>query len=215
MNIKVVKVPLEKIQMFRFLFLQEANIQIRYHACHERNWSDSYLLSLNGLEIGYGSVKGKDRLADRDAIFEFYILPQYRKMANQVFASLIKNSKVQFVECQTNDTLLTSLLYEFARKIYSDTILFEDDSITHFHSPNVQFRLRQKGEKIFSKEAGNFVLEKEGEVIATGGVLLHYNLPFADLYMEVHPKFRRQGLGTYILQELKKGLLFDRKGTSC
>jgi RimJ/RimL family protein N-acetyltransferase len=41
-------------------------------------------------------------------------------------------------------------------------------------------------------------------VIATGGFLLHYNKPFADLFMEVHPDHRGRGAATYLLQELKK-----------
>jgi len=47
-------------------------------------------------------------------------------------------------------------------------------------------------------------LELKGEVVATGGFARHYNMPFADLYMEVREDSRRKGLGSYILQELKK-----------
>ena len=32
-----------------------------------------------------------------------------------------------------------------------------------------------------------------GEVVGTGGFLLHYNPPFADLYMEVREDARRRG----------------------
>ena len=34
--------------------------------------------------------------------------------------------------------------------------------------------------------------------------MLHYNLPFADLYMEVKEDCRRRGYGSFILQEVKK-----------
>lgn len=204
MKIKATKVPLEKIQKFRSLFLQANNMQIRYDACHKRNWIDSWLLTLDGVEVGYGSVKGKDRLADRDAIFEFYVLPTWLNKAHFLFTHLLEVSKVQYLECQTNDFLMSSMMYEFARNISSDTILFEDHFVTNFKQPEIIFRFREKEEKIFTKEAGEYVLEKEGEVVATGGFLLHYNFPFADLYMEVHPKYRQQGLGTYIIQELKK-----------
>jgi len=57
MEIEVVKVGLSGILPFRNLFLQECNFQIRYNACHERNWSDSYLLMIDGVKIGYDSVK--------------------------------------------------------------------------------------------------------------------------------------------------------------
>jgi GNAT superfamily N-acetyltransferase len=34
--------------------------------------------------------------------------------------------------------------------------------------------------------------------------MLHYNVPFADLYMEVRPDCRKRGYGTFILQEVQK-----------
>ena len=58
---------------------------------------------------------------------------------------------------------------------------------------------------MFAHEAepvGDFVLERRGEVVATGGFLLHYNEPFADLYMEVVRAHRRQGAATFLVQEL-------------
>jgi len=51
---------------------------------------------------------------------------------------------------------------------------------------------------------GDYILELNKEVVASGGFLLHYNFPFADLYMEVKEDHRRQGLGSYLIQELKK-----------
>ena len=54
---------------------------------------------------------------------------------------------------------------------------------------------------------GEYVLELGGEVVATAGFLLHYNKPFADLWMEVREDHRGQGLGSYALQEVKKEML--------
>lgn len=51
---------------------------------------------------------------------------------------------------------------------------------------------------------GDFVLELKDNVIATGGFMLHYNKPFADLYMEVNKEFRRNGFGSFLIQELKE-----------
>ena len=47
-------------------------------------------------------------------------------------------------------------------------------------------------------------MEKNGEVIATGGFMLCYNMPFSDLYMEVKENFKKNGLGSFLIQELKK-----------
>ena len=207
MKIKVSRVELKDIQSFRVLFLHENNFQIRYNACHERNWSDSYRLDIDDIQIGYGSVKGKDNLEDRNAIFEFFVVPHFRKLSGTIFTELIKSTAAEFVECQSNDLSLTSMLFEFTQNIYSDVILFEDYMVTEYSKPEVIFRRRNKDDKIFehkSEPIGEYVIEKQGKVIASGGFLLHYNIPFADLYMEVEENEREKGFGSFIIQELKK-----------
>ncbi len=207
MNIEVIKTGLENIQDFRTLFLQECNFQIRYNACHERNWSDSYLLMSDGKPIGFGSVKGKNNLTDRDAVFEFFIIVPYRKLAHQIFANFLEASGASYIECQSNDLFLSSMLYEFSHKIYSDVVLFEDHSRTEIPNPDVTFRIRKETDVIFTHElepVGDYVLELKDQVIATGGFMLHYNKPFADIYMEVNKAFRRNGFGSFLIQELKE-----------
>ena len=49
-----------------------------------------------------------------------------------------------------------------------------------------------------------WVLEIQGEVVAWGGYLTHYNPPYADLYMETAKDHRRKGYASFFLQELKK-----------
>ncbi|MCI0691756.1 hypothetical protein L0337_07065 [candidate division KSB1 bacterium] len=73
MKLKAYKTNLQTILPLRNLFLHETNFQIRYNACHERGWTDSYLLTSDDIEIGYGSIKGQE-IADRDTIFEFYLI---------------------------------------------------------------------------------------------------------------------------------------------
>jgi GNAT superfamily N-acetyltransferase len=206
MEIKAAKTSLENILRLRKLFLLESNFQVRYNACHERGWTDSYLLTIDDLEIGYGSVKGQE-IADRDSIFEFYVIPSFRNLSVNIFKKLITASGAGIIECQSNDRLLTYLLYEFAKNINADTILFDDAIATSHCSDDTAFRKAKQGDKIFehkAEPAGDYVLEQKSEVVATGGFLLHYNFPFADLYMEVKEDCRRKGLGSFILQEVKK-----------
>ena len=59
MTVTAVRTKLKAIQALRALFLQSTNFQIRYDACHERGWTDSYLLTVDELQVGYGSVKGQ------------------------------------------------------------------------------------------------------------------------------------------------------------
>jgi GNAT superfamily N-acetyltransferase len=47
-------------------------------------------------------------------------------------------------------------------------------------------------------------LDLNGEVVATGGILFHYNRPYGDIYMDVTEPHRRRGFGAYVVQELKR-----------
>jgi GNAT superfamily N-acetyltransferase len=206
MTVTAIKASLNDILALRGLFLQETNFQIRYNACHERGWTDSYLLKVEGIDVGYGAIKGQER-NDRDTIFEFYVIPPFTKFAAPLFRELISASGVRYIECQSNDLLLSSMLYEFSREICSDVVLFEPHSSTEYKIPDSVFRPRRAGDQIFEhtvEPAGDYVLDVRQEIVATGGFMLHYNVPFADLYMEVRKDHRRQGYGTFILQELQK-----------
>ena len=39
---------------------------------------------------------------------------------------------------------------------------------------------------------------------ASGGVLFHYNRPYGDIYLDVEEPFRRRGVGSFLVQELKR-----------
>lgn len=206
MELKAARTSLKDIQPFRVLYLQEANAQIRYNACHERGWTDSYLLTVNNLPVGYGSVKGQE-IKGRDTVFEYYVIPSFRSIANELFAELLRASEVQYVECQSNDPVLPALLYAFARNIQSPVILFKEGTVTRYTLPGVIFRPRQDTDILFdhhSEPEGDYVLEVDGKIVGTGGFMLHYNVPFADIYMEVTESFRRKGYGSYMVQQIKR-----------
>src|SRR5262245_9981801 len=207
MSIATVKVKLEDILYLRNLFLQETNFQIRYNSYHERGWTDSYLLMRDDERIGYAAIKGIEPLLEHDTIFEFFVIPPFRSLSSELFRELMDHSKANFIECQSNDTLLTPLLYQNGQNIRSNVILFKEDTTTDIHLSGVIFRERKESDRFFdhvSEPVGTYVLELNNEVVATGGFLLHYNPPFADIYMEVREKNRKQGLGSFLVQELKK-----------
>lgn len=206
MTLKATKVSLKDILSYRDLYLQAMNCQVRYNACHERGWSDSYLLYADEAVIGYGCVKGQE-IADRDTIFEFYLFPQYEHLATRVFYVLLETSGAKYIEPQSNARLLTNMLYEFATNIRAEAILFEEDRTTSLSIPEVVFRSKEEYENTFGKkveDGSGYVLEKSGEIVGSGDFLLHYNKPFADLYMEVAENHRNKGLGSYLIQELKR-----------
>jgi GNAT superfamily N-acetyltransferase len=103
--------------------------------------------------------------------------------------------------------LLTSLLYEHTLNISTNVILFDEGSVTEHTVPGATVRPRRRADVIFEHKVepvGDYVVELNGEVVATGGFLLHYNFPFADLFMEVREDRRRRGLGSLLIQEVKK-----------
>jgi len=91
----------------RNLFLQENNFQLRDTASHERGWSDSYVVSNGHEKIVYGSIKGNEKLSERDTVFEFYIIPAFRNRIFVVFSEVLRISHATFIETQSNDLSLT------------------------------------------------------------------------------------------------------------
>ncbi|HSZ33602.1 MAG TPA: GNAT family N-acetyltransferase [Puia sp.] len=165
------------------------------------------MILYNSEKIGYGSIKGNENISDRDTVFEFYIVPSHRKLLSLCFLELLHSSKAGLIECQSNDFLLTTLLYEFGHDISSNVILFEDRITSELTQDKILFRKRAENDLVFEHKAepvGDYILEFNKEVVATGGFLLHYNMPFADLYMEVREDCRKKGFGSFLIQELKK-----------
>lgn len=111
-------------------------------------------------------------------------------------------SNAVYIQCQSNDPLLTSMLYEFSENINAEAILFEDHYTTTLHVPDVIFRKPHKEPEGY--DAGGYALEQDGQTVAEGGLMLNYNMPYADIYMNVKENARRKGFGSLIVQELKR-----------
>jgi len=206
MDIVVSKLSLKEVQPLRDLRLAEIDFQFVYNKCHGAGWADTYLFAIDGEKAGYGSIWGKDKREERDAIFEFYLLEPYRRLANSIFPELHKVSGASYVECQTNDRLITDMLFEYCANIYADRILFEDSITTEMKMPGAVFKktVNNDGET-------EYILERDGEIVATGGFIWNYNFPYIDMYYEVKESHRQKGFGTLITQELKKeAYLLDR-----
>ena len=200
------RADLARIRPLRERFLADAAFQVRYHAHHERGWTDSYVLTAGDTDIGYGSVKGRD-IADRDTVFEFLVLPPFEGSASSLFGDLLTASGVTHIEAQTNDPLMAAMLFEFGHDIRADVMLFDACVRTSHVVPGTVFRRRREGDAVFAhttEPVGDYVVERDGEIAGTGGFLLHYNEPFADVFMEVAEPHRRQGIGSFLVQEIVK-----------
>ena len=203
MEITIAKATLADITAFRNLFLQENNFQFIHNKCHDYGWADTYLFTIDGAQAGYGSVWGQNRREDRDTIFEFYLLKPYRKMAELVFPKFIGASGVMFLECQTNDPLLSAMVYRFSENIHAESILFEENYQSNLYIPGVVFRKKTPDDKV-DEDTGEYLLLYNESIVADGGLMLNYNFPFADIYMRVKENEKQKGYGSFMVQELKK-----------
>jgi GNAT superfamily N-acetyltransferase len=208
MAIDILPAPLDVVLPLRELYRREMNCQVIHDSLPRRGFGDLFLIRADGRVAGYGFVMGYQG-EPKDMIREFFMIPAYRGKALAIFRQLIEVSKAKRVMAQTNDVLLTLLLYDCANEIASDTILFHDALTTHLDIPEVTFRqvTEPDKEQIFEHKvepAGDWLIERDGIIVATGGIMTHYNPPYGDLYMEVDERFRRRGYGSYLIQELKR-----------
>ncbi|MFT4153186.1 GNAT family N-acetyltransferase [Parafilimonas sp.] len=202
MEISIAKANVQELQPLRDLFLHENKIEFVYNKCHLYGWADTYAFTIDNVITGYGAVWGKDKREDRDTIFEFYMIEAFRKYANLVFKKFKEACGATFIECQSNDVLLFSLLCEHAQNIHAGAILFEDSFQTNFYHPQLLFEKNKTPGS--HPDDRSYILKLHGETVAAGGLMLNYNKPYADIYYEVKENHRRKGYGSFMLQLLKQ-----------
>jgi len=189
---------------------QELNNQIVHDSIHRRpGWTLTYLLDLAGAVVGFGSIAIGGPWKDKPTVFEFYILPEQRTRAFDLFEALLAASGARFFEAQTDDVLIATMVLTYGREIGIEKIVFNDQLTTTLPANGATLRRVTSEEEIRScleqrQGGGEWLLEIEGNVAAKGGLLFHYNWPYGDIYMEVTEAFRRRGLGSYLVQELKR-----------
>lgn len=210
MTLSVEAISVGDILHWRDLYRHEMNCQIIHDSLHAREgWTRSYLLQVDSATVGYGSTAVSGPWKGKPTIFEFYVLPQYRDRVFDLFCALMEAAGTTSIETQTNDLLLSTLLHSLAPAVASESILFHDKlTTTHALSGAVVRRMTSDdAAQIVSHQLeaeAEWVLEVEGRIAGTGGILYHYNRPYGDIYMRIAEPFRRRGLGSYMVQELKK-----------
>ena len=184
------------------------NCQIVHDSWHARGFTHSYLFTVAEQAVGYGSV-GSSEPGPKTTVKEFFVLAQYREIAFPLFRRFVAVSGARTMQAQTNDVLLSSMLQECAVDVTSDTILFSDAVVTHLDAPGMKLRPITTFDRLrvfrhTVEPVGDWGLESDSKIVATGGLLFHYNPPYGDIYMEVAEPFRRRGCGSYLVQELKR-----------
>ncbi len=210
MPIEARRAELRDIATMRDIYRHEMQCQIIHDSIHSRpGWTQEYLLSRGGTSIGYGSVAVNGPWKETPTLYEFFVLPPHRSLLFEAFISLLKASGVTRIETQSNDSFLTVMLHAFAQDVTSESILFHD-KLTTAHAPaGALFRranpedAAQIADQQLDSEA-KWLVTIDSAIAATGDILFHYNRPYGDIYMKVAAPFQRRGLGSYIVQELKR-----------
>ena len=204
------RVDLHQIEGMRDMYRHEINCQVIHDSIHTRpGWTHEYLITDGGSKVGYGSVAVAGPWQAKPTVYEFFLLPQHWHRMFDAFIALLKSSGANEVETQSNDVLLTVMLHTFAPAVTSESILFHDKLTTALELADALFRRAtaedagQMAQQELDLEA-RWVVAVGGVVAATGDILFHYNRPFGDIFMKVGESFRRRGVGTYLVQELKR-----------
>lgn len=210
MPISVRVCELEEIAPLRDRYRREMNCQIIHDSIHARpGWSTEHALEINRDLVGYGSVAIGGPWANAHALYEFYVLPDWRQRAFDLFAALRADCAASAIETQTNAPILPVLLHTFAHNIRADAILFEDRFETHLAPDGAEFRAAEPGDvelllALSLDDTAGWVATLNGVIAGAGGVLYHYNRPYGDIYMKIAEGYRGRGLGAYLVQELKR-----------
>jgi GNAT superfamily N-acetyltransferase len=201
---------LDEIQRMRNNYRQEMNCQITHDSIHVRpGWTREFVLESTGVPMGYGSVAVAGPWRDNPALYEFYVEHEHRARTFDLFAKLLAVCGAKTIETQTNAQMLTVMLHTFTRNVRAESILFEDAFQTSYAPDGAGFRaamsedveeLRRQG----LDDGAAWIVTMNGGIAGAGGVLYHYNRPYGDLYMKIGESFRLKGLGTYLIQEMKK-----------
>lgn len=200
----------QEILPLRVRYRAEANGQIVHDSIHTRaGWTKSYLLRAEDRAAGFGSVAIGGPWKDKPTVFEFYLLPEARGKAFDLFEAFVAASGAQFFEVQTSDTLLAVMLHAYGSDLASEKIVFRDELTTFLPGLGAALkRVTSEKESVacFQERAGQseWTLELNGTAVGSGALLFHYNHPYCDVAMEIKEEYRRRGLGAYLVQELKR-----------
>ena len=206
---EVHRVELREIERMRDMYRHEMNCQIIHDSIHARpGWTHEYLITEGGGKVGYGSVAVSGPWQAKPTVYEYFMLPQHRGRVFDAFVALLTSSGATAIETQSNDILLTVMLHTFASAVASESILFHDKVTTAHALPDAVFRrvTPEDGGRIAQQQLDSearWLVDVGGVVAAAGDILFHYNRPYGDIYMAVGESFRRRGIGTYLVQELK------------
>lgn len=188
----------------------EMRCQIIHYQIHARaGWTEMFALHTDGALAGFGTKAVGGPWRERPTIIEFFVSPEQRGHVFRLFEALLAQTGVRHIETQSNGTLLAHMLHAWSGDVVSESILFEDKLTTDLPANGAILRQVTPDAEIHAaiegrRGGGDWQLVVDNTVVGQGGILFHYNRPYGDLHMEIAEQLRRQGLGSYFVQELKR-----------
>jgi GNAT superfamily N-acetyltransferase len=200
----------QEILPLRTRYREEMNCQIVHDSIHRREgWTLSYLLEVGGTAAGFGSVAIAGPWKEKPTVFEFYLLPEHRGRTFELFETFLTAGGARYFEVQSNDSLTTCMALTYGEGIATESMVFHDKLTTTHVLGGAVLRAMTSDEELRvcierRQGGGEWALDLDGTEAARGGILFHYNRPYGDIYMDVNEAFRRRGLGSFLVQELKR-----------
>ena len=194
----------------RDLYRAEMNCQVVHDSIHTRpGWTHTYLFSLGGPVVGFGSIAVGGPWREKPTVLEFYLVPGSRTHAFAVFEEFLATAHASYMEVQSNDLLATAMIHTYGREISAESIVFRDCSTTSLSGNGATLEAVTPADEVRlciedRSGGGEWRLDADGVAAGKGGILFHYNKPYGDIYMEIGEPYRRRGLGSYLVQELKR-----------
>jgi ribosomal protein S18 acetylase RimI-like enzyme len=207
MQISVTPCPAQELLHLHQLYRDEADCQLVHDSFWFRGLLDAYAIHIDRAVAGHAAVAnryGKGRL------LEFYLHPKFRADAPEILREVLDETGATHIEAQSNVPFMLEVFEAFTADRLVEKNLFTDGRQTDLVAPaGASFRSKRTGAElpVFRHQVepeGEWVIEADSEIVATGGFLNHYNPPYADLYMEVAPAHRGLGFGSYLVQEIKR-----------
>ena len=102
----------------RTRYRQEMNCQIVKDSIHARpGWALTYALGVADQMAGFGTVAIAGPWQDKPTILEFYVAPEHRPRAFDLFEAFLEASGARLMEIQSSDLLLAAMFHTYARDV--------------------------------------------------------------------------------------------------
>ncbi len=210
MRFEAVPCSPDTVLALRERYCAEMRCQIIFYQVHARpGWTETFALHADGVLAGFGTKALGGPWRERPTIIEFYVSPEQQPHVFRLFEELLAVTAVRHIETQSNRALLAHMLLAWSGNVVSESILFEDKFTTDLSAHGAMVRqVTPEAEIRATMEqrsgGGDWQLVLNGSTVGQGGILFHYNRPYGDIHMEITEQFRQRGLGSYLVQELKR-----------